>query len=241
MSLIAITDVRKSFGSNEVLKGINLDVEPGEVIAIIGKSGSGKSTLLRCINGLETSSDGSISVAGAQLLDDEAHLKALRLKVGMIFQQFNLFPHLTAGGNVMLSQMVVKKTPKPEAEEMARKMLERVGLSQKFDAYPDQLSGGQQQRVAIARALAMQPIALLCDEITSALDPELVAEVLAVVRELASEGMTLLMVTHEMKFARDVCSRVVFMHQGRVHEMGRPEEVFANPQTPELKQFLGVH
>ncbi|CCE99536.1 ABC transporter, nucleotide binding/ATPase protein, putative GlnQ (plasmid) [Sinorhizobium fredii HH103] len=241
MSLIAITDVRKSFGPNEVLKGINLDVAPGEVIAIIGKSGSGKSTLLRCINGLETISGGSISVAGAQLLDDEAHLKALRLKVGMIFQQFNLFPHLTVGGNVMLSQMVVRKTAKPEAEEMARKMLERVGLSQKFDAYPDQLSGGQQQRVAIARALAMQPIALLCDEITSALDPELVAEVLAVVRELASEGMTLLMVTHEMKFARDVCSRVVFMHQGRVHEMGRPEQVFANPQTPELKQFLGVH
>ncbi|APG88964.1 amino acid ABC transporter ATP-binding protein [Sinorhizobium americanum] len=241
MSLIEITDVRKSFGDNEVLKGIDLDVEPGEVIAIIGKSGSGKSTLLRCINGLETISDGSISVGGAQLLDDEAHLKALRLKVGMIFQQFNLFPHLTVGGNVMLSQMVVKKTPKPAAEAMARKMLERVGLDHKFDAYPDELSGGQQQRVAIARALAMQPIALLCDEITSALDPELVAEVLAVVRELAAEGMTLLMVTHEMKFARDVCSRVVFMHQGRVHEIGPPEEVFANPRTPELKQFLGVH
>jgi polar amino acid transport system ATP-binding protein len=140
----------------------------------------------------------------------------------------------------MLSQMVVKKVTKPEAEVMARKMLERVGLAHKFDAYPDELSGGQQQRVAIARALAMQPIALLCDEITSALDPELVSEVLAVVRELAKEGMTLLMVTHEMKFARDVCSRVVFMHQGRVHEIGPPEEVFANPRTPELKQFLGV-
>lgn len=158
----------------------------------------------------------------------------------MIFQQFNLFPHQTVGGNVMLSQMVVKKTSKPEAEAVARKMLERVGLAHKFDAYPDELSGGQQQRVAIARALAMQPIALLCDEITSALDPELVAEVLAVVRELAAEGMTLLMVTHEMKFARDVCSRVVFMHEGRVHEIGPPEEVFANPATPELKQFLGV-
>jgi polar amino acid transport system ATP-binding protein len=241
MSLIEITEVRKSYGTNEVLKGINLDVEPGEVIAIIGKSGSGKSTLLRCINGLETITQGSISVAGAQLLDDELHLKALRLKVGMIFQQFNLFPHLTAGGNVMLSQSVVKKTPKAEAEAVAHKMLDRVGLGHKFDAYPDELSGGQQQRVAIARALAMQPIALLCDEITSALDPELVAEVLAVVRELASEGMTLLMVTHEMKFARDVCSRVVFMHQGRVHEIGPPEEVFANPKTAELKQFLGVH
>ncbi|ANL75828.1 amino acid ABC transporter ATP-binding protein (plasmid) [Rhizobium phaseoli] len=240
MSLIEITEVRKSFGATEVLKGINLDVEPGEVIAIIGKSGSGKSTLLRCINGLETITSGSISVAGAQLLGDEVHLKALRLKVGMIFQQFNLFPHLSAGGNVMLSQTVVKKTPKAEAEAVARKMLERVGLGHKFDAYPDELSGGQQQRVAIARALAMRPTALLCDEITSALDPELVAEVLAVVRELAAEGMTLLMVTHEMKFARDVCSRVVFMHQGRVHEEGRPEDVFADPQTAELRQFLGV-
>ena len=240
MSLIEITEVRKSFGSNEVLKGININVEPGEVIAIIGKSGSGKSTLLRCINGLELIDDGSISVAGAQFLPDELHLKALRLKVGMIFQQFNLFPHLTAGRNVMLSQTVVRKTSKADAETMARKMLERVGLAHKFDAYPDELSGGQQQRVAIARALAMQPIALLCDEITSALDPELVSEVLAVVRELASEGMTLLMVTHEMKFARDVCSRVVFMHEGRVHEIGPPEEFFSNPKTPELKQFLGM-
>jgi polar amino acid transport system ATP-binding protein len=239
MSLIAITEVKKRFGDNEVLKGINLDVDPGEVIAIIGKSGSGKSTLLRCINGLEMIDDGSIMVAGAQLLPDEVHLKALRLKVGMIFQQFNLFPHLSAGKNVMLSQIVVKKTPKDEAEAMARRMLDRVGLGHKFDAYPDQLSGGQQQRVAIARALAMQPIALLCDEITSALDPELVAEVLAVVKELAAEGMTLLMVTHEMNFARDVCSRVVFMHQGRVHEIGPPGEVFGDPKTPELRQFIG--
>jgi polar amino acid transport system ATP-binding protein len=240
MSLIAITEVKKSFGDNEVLKGINIDVMPGEVIAIIGKSGSGKSTLLRCINGLEMIDSGSIMVAGAQLLPDELHLRALRLKVGMIFQQFNLFPHLTVGGNVILSQTVVKKTPKAEAEVMARKMLDRVGLGHKFDAYPEELSGGQQQRVAIARALAMQPIAILCDEITSALDPELVNEVLAVVKELASEGMTLLMVTHEMRFARDVCSRVVFMHQGRVHEIGPPGEVFSNPQTPELKQFLGM-
>ncbi|RWD28420.1 amino acid ABC transporter ATP-binding protein [Mesorhizobium sp.] len=240
MSLIAITEVKKRFGDNEVLKGISIDIAPGEVVAIIGKSGSGKSTLLRCINGLETIDAGSIVVAGAQFLPDEVHLKALRLKVGMIFQQFNLFPHLTAGGNVMLSQMVVKKTPKKDAEAVARKMLDRVGLAHKFDALPDELSGGQQQRVAIARALAMQPIALLCDEITSALDPELVAEVLAVVRELAAEGMTLVMVTHEMRFARDVCSRVVFMHQGRVHEIGAPEDVFTNPRTPELRQFLGV-
>jgi polar amino acid transport system ATP-binding protein len=240
MSLIAITEVKKRFGDNEVLKGINIDIAPREVIAIIGKSGSGKSTLLRCINGLETIDEGSIRVAGAQLLPDELHLKALRLKVGMIFQQFNLFPHLTAGRNVMLSQMVVKKVPQAEAEAVARKMLDRVGLAHKFDAYPEELSGGQQQRVAIARALAMQPMALLCDEITSALDPELVNEVLAVVKELAREGMTLLMVTHEMRFAREVCSRVVFMHQGRVHEIGPPEEVFANPKTPELQQFLGV-
>lgn len=240
MPIIAVRELRKSYGHLEVLKGINLEIEAGEVVAIIGKSGSGKSTFLRCINGLETISDGTVEVAGEHLDYNEAQLRKLRLKVGMIFQQFNLFPHQTVGGNVMLSQMVVKKTSKPEAEAVARKMLERVGLAHKFDAYPDELSGGQQQRVAIARALAMQPIALLCDEITSALDPELVAEVLAVVRELAAEGMTLLMVTHEMKFARDVCSRVVFMHEGRVHEIGPPEEVFANPVTPELKQFLGV-
>ncbi|MFC5357352.1 amino acid ABC transporter ATP-binding protein [Azospirillum himalayense] len=240
MSLIAITEVKKRFGDVEVLKGINLDVERGEVVAIIGKSGSGKSTLLRCVNGLEMIDDGSIMVAGAQLINDDLHLKALRLKVGMIFQQFNLFPHLSAGCNVMLSQMVVKKTPAREAEAMARRMLERVGLGHKFDAYPDQLSGGQQQRVAIARALSMQPMALLCDEITSALDPELVNEVLAVVKELAADGMTLMMVTHEMRFAREVCDRVVFMHQGRVHEIGPPEEVFGNPRTPELRQFLGA-
>ncbi len=240
MSLIEITEVRKRFGENEVLKGINLDVEPGEVIAIIGKSGSGKSTLLRCINGLETIDDGSISVAGAQLLPDELHLRALRLKVGMIFQGFNLFPHLSAGRNVMLSPMVVKKVSAREAEVEARARLEQVGLGHKFDAYPDQLSGGQQQRVAIARALAMKPLALLCDEITSALDPELVNEVLNVVGKLADEGMTLLMVTHEMRFAREVCDRVVFMHLGRVHEIGPPEEVFAHPKTPELQQFLGM-
>jgi polar amino acid transport system ATP-binding protein len=240
MSIIAITDIHKSFGSNEVLRGIDIDVARGEVIAIIGRSGSGKSTLLRCINGLETIDSGSIMVSGVPLLPQAGTLRELRLKVGMIFQQFNLFPHLTAGRNVMLSQMVVKKTPKEEAAAMARKMLERVGLAEKFDFYPDQLSGGQQQRVAIARSLAMQPMALLCDEITSALDPELVSEVLAVVKELASDGMTLMMVTHEMRFARDVCSRVVFMHHGRVHEMGPPEMIFSRPSTPELQQFLGM-
>jgi len=240
MPLIAIDEVGKSFGSNQVLKGVSLSVEPGEVIAIIGKSGSGKSTLLRCINGLETIDSGAITVAGAHLADSELQLRALRLKVGMIFQQFNLFPHLSAGRNVMLSPMVVKGVPEARARELAEENLARVGLSAKFDAYPDQLSGGQQQRVAIARALAMQPTALLCDEITSALDPELVNEVLQVVRGLAADGMTLLMVTHEMRFAREVCDRVVFMHQGKVHEIGAPDEVFARPQTPELQQFLGL-
>jgi polar amino acid transport system ATP-binding protein len=240
MPLIVLEDVRKRFGDNEVLKGISLRVDPGEVIAIIGKSGSGKSTLLRCINGLETPDSGSIMVADAQLVNDDLHLRALRLKVGMIFQQFNLFPHLTAGRNVMLAPMVARHVPERDAEALARVTLERVGLAHKFDAWPDELSGGQQQRVAIARALAMQPIALLCDEITSALDPELVNEVLAVVRELAADGMTLLMVTHEMRFAREVCDRVVFMHQGRVHEVGEPEAVFGNPRTAELQQFLGL-
>lgn len=238
MSLIEITEVHKSFGDNEVLKGINLDVEPGEVIAIIGKSGSGKSTLLRCINGLETISAGSIQVAGAQLLDDELHLKALRLKVGMIFQQFNLFPHLTAGGNVMLSQMVVKKVTKPEAEVTARRMLERVGLAHKFDAYPDELSGGQQQRVAIARSLAMRPKVMLFDEVTSALDPELTEEVLTVMENLAKGGMTMILVTHEMAFARRVATETIFMHKGKIWEQGRSAELFANPQTPELRQFV---
>jgi polar amino acid transport system ATP-binding protein len=240
MSLITITDVKKRFGDDEVLKGISLDIARGEVVAIIGKSGSGKSTLLRCINGLEQIDDGAITVGGEQLLPGEAALKALRLKIGMIFQSFNLFPHLTAGRNVVLSQTVVKKTPTAEAEDVARQMLDRVGLLHKYDAYPDELSGGQQQRVAIARALAMHPLGLLCDEITSALDPELVNEVLAVVKELAADGMTLVMVTHEMRFARDVCDRVVFMHEGLVHEIGSPADVFTAPKTPELKQFLGM-
>ncbi|HMN79928.1 MAG TPA: amino acid ABC transporter ATP-binding protein [Burkholderiaceae bacterium] len=240
MSLIVIDTVRKSYGALQVLKGVSLDVAAGEVIAIIGRSGSGKSTLLRCINGLETTDEGSISVDGVRLQRQEAALRQLRLKVGMIFQSFNLFPHLSAGRNVMLAPMIVKKTPEREAEAIARDMLARVGLAEKFDAFPDKLSGGQQQRVAIARALAMKPIALLCDEITSALDPELVNEVLVVMRRLADEGMTLLMVTHEMRFARDVCDRVVFMHQGKVHEIGPPQQVFASPRTPELQQFLGA-
>ena len=237
--IVRITALRKSYGANEVLKGIDLDVKRGEVIAIIGKSGSGKSTLLRCINGLEAFQEGSLTVDGKPLLHESAMaMRALRQRVGMIFQSFNLFPHLTVGRNVMLAPMLVKQRVKLQAASQARKLLARVGLEEKFDAMPDQLSGGQQQRVAIARALAMEPAVLLCDEITSALDPELVGEVLRVVESLAEEGMTLLMVTHEMSFARKVSDRVIFMHQGRVHEMGPPEQLFGNPQTPELQQFL---
>jgi polar amino acid transport system ATP-binding protein len=240
-SLVHISGLRKRFGANEVLKGIDLGVSPGEVIAIIGKSGSGKSTLLRCINGLESFDEGALTVDGQPLLHHDARaMRALRQRVGMIFQSFNLFPHLSVGRNIMLAPSLVKRTDATAAAEQARKLLARVGLAEKFDAYPDQLSGGQQQRVAIARALAMEPAVLLCDEITSALDPELVGEVLRVVESLADEGMTLLMVTHEMNFARKVADRVVFMHAGRIHESGPPDQLFGNPQTPELKQFLSA-
>ncbi len=241
MALVHIKDLRKSYGTNEVLKGVSLEVQEGSVVAVIGKSGSGKSTMLRTINGLEIFQAGSIEVDGTHIAGfSKGALRELRLKVGMVFQQFNLFPHLTAGENVMLAPVVAKKIPREEARVIAKKMLEKVGLSEKFDALPENLSGGQQQRVAIARALAMSPKVLLCDEITSALDPELVNEVLAVVRNLATEGMTLVMVTHEMRFAREVGDHLVFMHQGRIHEEGVPAEVFDHPKTPELAQFVGA-
>ncbi|MDC7829171.1 MULTISPECIES: amino acid ABC transporter ATP-binding protein [Pseudomonas] len=239
MPLLRVTALHKHYGNHHVLKGIDLTVEEGQVVAIIGKSGSGKSTLLRTLNGLESINDGVIEVDGEYLDAARVNLRSLRQKVGMVFQQFNLFPHLTVGENVMLAPQVVKKTSKDEAHALARQMLDRVGLAEKFDSYPDRLSGGQQQRVAIARALAMSPKVLLCDEITSALDPELVNEVLAVVKQLASEGMTLIMVTHEMRFAREVGDKLVFMHQGKVHESGHPQALFAQPQTPELAQFIG--
>jgi polar amino acid transport system ATP-binding protein len=239
--IVKVRGLRKRFGSNEVLKGVDLDVASGEVIAIIGKSGSGKSTLLRCMNGLEAFQEGELAVAGQPLEHGNAKaMRALRQRVGMIFQSFNLFPHLSVGRNVMLAPTLVKQADAAGAQAQARKLLERVGLADKFDAWPDQLSGGQQQRVAIARALAMQPSVMLCDEITSALDPELVGEVLRVVEGLADEGMTLLMVTHEMSFARKVSDRVVFMHAGRIHEIGPPQQLFEAPQTAELKQFLSA-
>lgn len=239
MSLLNVSALHKYYGENHVLKGVDLRVEEGEVVAIIGRSGSGKSTLLRTLNGLETINDGVIEVDGEYLDASRADLRSLRQKVGMVFQQFNLFPHLTAGENVMLAVKVVKKMGHADAERLAQQMLDKVGLAEKFDAYPERLSGGQQQRVAIARALAMSPKVLLCDEITSALDPELVNEVLAVVKQLASEGMTLVMVTHEMRFAREVGSKLVFMHHGKVHEVGDPRQLFANPQTAELQHFVG--
>ena len=239
MSLVRISELHKHFGANHVLKGVDLDIEEGEVVAIIGRSGSGKSTLLRTINGLETFDEGSILIEGNHIHATPGQLRELRQKVGMVFQQFNLFPHLSAGRNVMLAPNIVKKTSTRDCEVIAREMLDKVGLAEKFDAFPDQLSGGQQQRVAIARALAMKPRVLLCDEITSALDPELVNEVLAVVKKLASEGMTLVMVTHEMRFAREVGDKLVFMHHGRVHEVGHPATLMANPGTPELANFVG--
>lgn len=240
MSLVNLHQVHKYYGDFHVLKGIDLDIKAGEVISIIGKSGSGKSTLLRCINGLEEYQQGGITVDGNEVTSEDIQVRRLALSVGMIFQGFNLFPHMTVGENVMLAPTIVLKKSKTEAEQTARAMLEKVGLAEKFDSYPEKLSGGQQQRVAIARALAMSPKVLLCDEITSALDPELVGDVLKVLEQLAKEGMTLVLVTHEMNFARDVGSRVVFMHQGKVWEEGDSKTLLSNPQTDELKQFIGA-
>ncbi|MFM2478662.1 amino acid ABC transporter ATP-binding protein [Celerinatantimonas sp. MCCC 1A17872] len=239
LELVNISRLHKRFGDNEVLKGIDLSIERQNVVSIIGKSGSGKSTLLRCINGLESFDEGSIKIGSlAVLTDDNQALRDLRQNVGMIFQSFNLFPHLSVGKNIMLAPTLVKKTTTAEAEKTAKELLARVGLSDKFDCWPDELSGGQQQRVAIARSLAMNPEVLLCDEITSALDPELVGEVLQVIESLAKDGMTIIMVTHEMNFAKKVSDKIVFMHQGRVHEMGNPDELFTSPKTAELAQFL---
>ncbi|WP_320153745.1 amino acid ABC transporter ATP-binding protein [uncultured Tolumonas sp.] len=240
MSLVSIENVHKYYGSHHVLKGIDLKIAAGEVISIIGRSGSGKSTLLRCINGLEKFDDGAIIVDRQAVSDDENHLRELSLSVGMVFQSFNLFPHMTVLENVMLAPRLVLKKSRQECRELAESMLEKVGLADKANQFPGNLSGGQQQRVAIARSLAMNPKVLLCDEITSALDPELVGEVLKVLERLKADGMTLILVTHEMNFARDVGDRIVFMHQGKVWESGPSRELFSHPQTPELQSFISA-
>ncbi|NVC95592.1 amino acid ABC transporter ATP-binding protein [Vibrio natriegens] len=240
MSLVSVDQVHKYYGENHVLKGVDMKVEAGEVVSIIGRSGSGKSTLLRCMNGLETYQDGAIIVDRQAVEDDDYKLRLLSRSVGMVFQSFNLFPHMTVGENVMLAPKLVLKKDAKASEAQARELLEKVGLADKFDAYPANLSGGQQQRVAIARSLAMNPKVLLCDEITSALDPELVGEVLKVLEQLKKEGMTLILVTHEMNFAREVGDRVVFMNQGKVWESGPSEVVFDAPQTEELRSFLSA-
>ena len=239
--IVTIHGLRKRYGTNEVLKGIDLEVERGEVIAIIGRSGSGKSTLLRCVNGLEQFQEGALQVDGQALRHKDARaMRELRQHVGMIFQSFNLFPHLTVEKNITLALKVVKGMAPAEARSLAERVLAKVGLAEKIDAWPDQLSGGQQQRVAIARSLAMQPQLMLFDEITSALDPELVGEVLKTLEEMAAEGMTMMLVTHEIGFARKVADRVVFMHQGRIWEEGPAAATLGSPQTPELETFLSA-
>ena len=238
MPVVVIEDVHKRFGPLEVLKGVSLSVEKGQVVAIIGRSGSGKSTLLRCINGLEGFESGAIEVAGHKVDRDARHLRELRKDVGIVFQSYNLFPHLTVGQNIMLSPRITQGVETAKAKTLAQDVLAQVGLSEKFDSYPDNLSGGQQQRVAIARSLAMQPKVMLFDEVTSALDPELTGEVLLVMEKLAKGGMTMLLVTHEMAFARRVADITVFMHQGKIWESGPSETMFNAPQTAEMQGFI---
>ena len=239
MSLVEIENVHKSYGTLEVLRGVSLNIDEGEIVAVIGRSGSGKSTLLRCINGLEPIQSGTIRFDGEQVNAAETNLRKLRQKVGIVFQSFNLFPHLTAERNITLGLTVVKKMPLADAREIAHKVMVQVGLEEKLAAYPDMLSGGQQQRVAIARSLAMSPKLMLFDEITSALDPELIGEVLRVLAKLAEDGMTMMLVTHEMGFARNVAHRLVFMHEGEIWEHGATRAVLDEPKSPELSSFLG--
>ena len=236
--MISLQNISKKFDDTTVLNNVNVTFEADKTYAIIGSSGAGKSTLLRCINLLEKPTQGQVVVDGIDIVKEKGQLYSIREKIGMVFQNFNLFPHMTALENVMLAPRRVLKKSQAECRELAQRMLEKVGLGDRLDYYPANLSGGQQQRVAIARALAMSPKVLLCDEITSALDPELVGEVLKVLEQLAAEGMTLILVTHEMNFAREVGDRVVFMHQGRVWEQGDSKTLFASPQTSELKQFI---
>lgn len=236
--LVRIRDVHKRFGSFEALRGVNLDIYPGEVVALIGASGSGKSTLCRCINRLETISSGSIEIDGRPLPQEGKELAALRAEIGMVFQSFNLFEHKTALDNITLAPIKVRHEKPADARENARKLLQRVGLGDKADSFPAQLSGGQQQRVAIARCLAMSPKMMLFDEPTSALDPEMINEVLDVIDELAKGGMTMLIVTHEMGFARQVADRVAFIDNGNIVEQAPPEEFFTTPKTERAKAFL---
>jgi polar amino acid transport system ATP-binding protein len=238
VSIVVVENVRKSFGLVEVLKDVSLRVERGQVVALLGRSGSGKSTLLRCLNGLEVIDSGRIEIAGHDMDYHPLKLRDLRKDVGMVFQSFALFPHLSVAENIMLAPEVVKGTAKREARVLAEQVLARIGLLDKVDAYPDTLSGGQQQRVAIARSMAMQPKVMLFDEVTSALDPELTEEVLTVMEKLADDGMTMVLVTHEMGFARRVADSVIFMHHGKIWESGKSEDIFQHPQTPELKQFF---
>jgi polar amino acid transport system ATP-binding protein len=235
---IKINNLHKSFGSLDVLKGINLEIDKGQVVCVIGASGSGKSTFLRCINRLEEPTGGEITVDDIVITNPSVDMNKVRRHIGMVFQQFNLFPHLTAKQNIMMAPLVLKLNTKKEIEQKAIELMERVGLSDKLDALPRQLSGGQQQRVAIARALAMEPDIMLFDEPTSALDPEMVGEVLAVMKELAAMGMTMVVVTHEMGFARDVADRVIFMDEGIIMEEAPPNEMFTAPKNPRTMEFL---
>jgi polar amino acid transport system ATP-binding protein len=235
--VVVLRDVHKCFGTNKVLAGVDMEVHRGQVTAIIGRSGSGKSTALRCIDRLETIDSGEIVVCGHRVDDPAVDLKALRLDVGIVFQSYNLFPHLTIEENITLAPRAAKRMDKAQARTLAADVLARVGLGEKAASYPEQLSGGQQQRVAIARSLAMRPKVMLFDEVTSALDPELTGEVLRVIEELAAGGMTMVMVTHEMAFARRVADQIVFMHAGRAWERGSAD-ILDNPRTPELKQFV---
>lgn len=236
--LIQVNGLKKSFGDLVVLDGITTEIKRGEVIAIIGPSGCGKSTFLRSLNLLEVPTGGSISFEGVDITDKKVNIDKMRQKIGMVFQQFNLFPHMTIKKNIMLAPMKLKGVSEQEAAKRAEELLERVGLPDKADQYPDMLSGGQKQRVAIARALAMEPELLLFDEPTSALDPQMVGEVLDVMQQLAGEGLTMIIVTHEMAFARDVSNHVVFMADGIIEEEGTPDQIFRNPQNPKTKEFL---
>ena len=236
--MINITNLHKNFGDLEVLKNISTEIKKGEIISIIGPSGSGKSTFLRCINKLEEPSSGHIYIDGMDLMDKNTDINEIRERVGMVFQHFNLFPHMTVLDNLTLSPIMVKKESKEEAEKYALSLLEKVGLSDKASSYPSQLSGGQKQRIAIARALAMKPEVILFDEPTSALDPEMIKEVLDVMRNLAKEGMTMLIVTHEMGFARNVANRILFMDNGEIIEDCSPKEFFENPTNERIKDFL---